>query len=154
MEWPSGILHNVSLWHSNAKLSLPSEPITTFVPTAYCMSAIYGQNGPPSLEFPKHDDSSCSTVSGTSNDVGNQEPATFLKKENDVKKTCFDPVHQEASFLKKENDVAEIINLSAKETEAETEKTVSCFSAMIARSLRSIRKKLRRARGSVRQASS
>ena len=113
------------------------------------MSAIYGQNGAPSLEFSKHDDSSCPTaVSGTSNDVGIQEPATFLKKKNDVKKTCFDPVHQEASFLKKENDVAEIINLSAKETEAETEKTVSCFSAMIARSLRSIRKKLRGARRS------
>ena len=148
---------NVSSWLSNATLSLPFKPIATFVPMPYCMSAVNGQNGPPRLELPKHDESSSSTaLSGTSNDVGNQKPTSFLNENEYVgEKVCFHLVNQEPTiFLKKENDNAEIRNLSLKEAEPETEKTVSCFSAMIARSLRSIRKKLLRARRSERQTSS
>ena len=114
----------------NVRLSLPAELIAPFVPTTNCLPKIYGQTGPSTLGLRD----SCSTASiGTGNAVDRIIP--------------IENINQEHTLFNEDDDADETRNWSFEEIELiETEQTVSCFSGMISRAIRSIRKKFRRSR--------
>ena len=120
----------------NAKLSLPAELVARFVPTTNCWPKIYGQTKPSTLILQEHDGPSCSysASNGTGNAIDKMVPIENVNQET-------------ITFFNEHDDANETRNLNLEEIEhTETKKTASCFSGMISRAIRSIRKKFRRSR--------